>query len=94
MQVRVQHGTIDLDAVNGVRPVEDVELDSLFPRRFQAISQCGDVSVEARAHVLDVKNQRVYPFEHLGVGPLDVAIQAVDGQAGRGIARGVHLGAF
>src|SRR5271157_913883 len=91
MQVRVQYGTIHLGAVNGVRPVEDEELDPLFPRRLQAISQRGDVSVEARAHILNIKNQGVDALEHLGAGPLDFTIQAVDGQAGRGVAGGVHL---
>ena len=77
----------DIDAVDWVRAIENEDRKLCLRGFFHHITERGDVSVEARAHILNVVDQRVEIFQLLRPGPPRFSVERIDWQAGLFIFR-------
>jgi hypothetical protein len=81
---------LDVDAADGVRAIEDDDLDAGLGARLHHVEERPDVGVVARADVLDVVDHGVDAGEHLGARVqrrLAGAVERVHRQPGHRVAR-------
>src|SRR2546430_8890905 len=81
-QLAIEHRAFDYLSANGIRTIQDDHLQFVLRRRFQNVTEGGEVSVESATDVLDVVNQRVDVSELLRRGSLPLSKEAIYGQTG------------
>ena len=78
---RGRERTGHVDAVDGIRTIEDHDAQPALGRDGEGSVHGGGVGVETGADVLDVEHQRIDAGQHLVARRKAIAVEAVDGQA-------------
>lgn len=90
-KLRIDHRPADHGAAHRVRPVEHPDRHAGGLAGLHQVGERRDVGIAAAAHVLDVVQHGVQPFEHFRRRPPRASVQADDWQAGDGVAALVDL---
>ena len=87
---RIGDGPLHVDSTDGIGPIEHEDRLLCLRGCFKKIPERTLVGVEAHANVLNVVDNRIQIGKFFGSGPpfrVRVAVDAIDGNAGRGIVR-------
>src|SRR2546422_10853864 len=70
-----QHRTINCHSIDGIDPIQNIELNVRFGGCLQAQTHRAAVSVKPAADVLDIKDERIKAFELFRRGFVSLAIE-------------------
>src|SRR5262245_37516788 len=85
--VGIREWSLYLYPINRVDPVQHDERDLVPGSPLHGQTHGRDVCVEARADVLDIEDEHVYPFEHFSCRFPRLSIETENRQAGLFISR-------
>jgi hypothetical protein len=83
--LRIEHPSAHVISASGIGAIQHPDLDIVFGGGFEHEPERGNVGVETRAHILHIENEQVDAFEHGGRWFTCRAIEAEDGEPGRGV---------